>query len=156
MNIYKPPYELPKDERLSIFLAGSIDMGNATNWQEMIQNKLQMFDINVFNPRRDDWDNLQEQSANNEYFKKQVNWELDALDKSTWILMYLEPGSLAPISLLELGLYSDTSKLHVVCPDGFYRKGNVQIVCERYGIKLYNDLDSFMNLLITALTMFEK
>lgn len=47
------------------------------------------------------------------------------------------PGSQRPISLLELGLYARTKKLLVVCPDGFWRKGNVDIVAERYHIDTY-------------------
>lgn len=37
--------------------------------------------------------------------------------------------------MLELGLFAQYgSKLIVCCPDGFYRKGNIDIVCERYKI----------------------
>ena len=49
--------------------------------------------------------------------------------------MYFDPKTKSPISLLELGLFSRSDKLMVICPDGFWRKGNVDIVCEKYNIK---------------------
>lgn len=38
---------------------------------------------------------------------------------------------------MELGLCAGLfpEKVIVICPDGFWRKGNVDIVCERFGIK---------------------
>lgn len=49
--------------------------------------------------------------------------------------MYFDPKTKSPISLLELGLFARTGKLIVVCPKGFWRKGNVDIVCKRYEVK---------------------
>lgn len=33
------------------------------------------------------------------------------------------------------------NKLVVCCPEGFWRRGNVQVVCGRYGVKLVETLD---------------
>jgi hypothetical protein len=44
--------------------------------------------------------------------------------------------ALQPITLLELGLYAGTGKAIVCCPEGFWKRGNIQIVCERYGVDL--------------------
>jgi len=38
------------------------------------------------------------------------------------------------------------------CPDLFYRKGNVEIYCKRYGIPLYEDMDSMLEDFKTLLT----
>lgn len=86
-------------------------------------------------------------------FREQVEWELDALTKTKIILMYFDPATKSPISLFEAGLFANdgetlrvdgkvqrVSKLHVVCPPGFWRKGNVDIVCEHYGIRQYPNL----------------
>ena len=59
--------------------------------------------------------------------------------------MYFEPGSKSPISLLEFGMYAKTNKLMVVCPDGFWRKGNVDIVCEKYNIKSFDSFDELVD-----------
>ncbi len=40
----------------AIFLAGSIEMGKAENWQQRIERELTKCDGVIFNPRRDDWD----------------------------------------------------------------------------------------------------
>jgi hypothetical protein len=61
--------------------------------------------------------------------------------------MYLDPNTKSPISLLELGLHATSKKLYVVCPDGFWRKGNVEMVCSVYDIPLFNTLEEFKNYL---------
>lgn len=58
--------------------------------------------------------------------------------------MYLDPQTKSPISLLELGLHAYDDKLIVCCPEGFYRKGNVDIVCETYGIEQVDTLDELV------------
>jgi hypothetical protein len=55
------------------------------------------------------------------------------MERADLIALYLSPGTKSPISLLELGLYASSGKLVVCCPEGFWRKGNVDIVCKRYG-----------------------
>ena len=55
--------------------------------------------------------------------------------------MYFDPKTKSPISLLELGLFAKSGKLVVCCPDGFWKKGNVDIVCQRYKVLKIKDLD---------------
>ena len=51
--------------------------------------------------------------------------------------MYFSPETKSPITLLELGIYAVATpeKLLVCCPEGFWRKGNVDIVCAKYGVR---------------------
>jgi len=63
----------------------------------------------------------------------------------------LDPATQSPISLLELGLYANSGKLTVICPDGFYRKGNVEVVCALYDIPLFNNINEFMHIKIENL-----
>lgn len=123
----------------SIFLAGSIEMGLAENWQEKIERILSDQEVNIFNPRRDDWDSSWNHTS--EQFNFQVNWEMNALEMVDIIFMYFSPDTKSPISLLELGLHADSRKMIVVCPDEFWRKGNVSVVCARYNIPMFNTLD---------------
>ena len=141
--IYLPPQNIAFRNRAkkSIFLAGSIEMGAAEKWQESIGDWLLEKNYNVFNPRREDWDSSWIQTYESPQFSQQVKWELNALEKSDIIIMYLDPNTKSPISLLELGLYANSKKLWVVCPDGFWRKGNVEVVCSLYDIPLFNSLD---------------
>lgn len=141
-TVYKPLNTNRQDRfATKIFLAGSIEMGSAIDWQDQVANLLQDITVDIYNPRRDSWDNSWKQSIENENFKNQVTWELDHLDASDIILFYFAPETKSPISLLELGHYINTDKkLFVVCPEGFWRKGNIEIMCDRYNITLYKDL----------------
>lgn len=145
MNIIKPPQKVEKNNRFKIFLAGSIEMGAAENWQDRVCEYVSQYDIDILNPRRDNWDSSWEQSIDNENFKSQVEWELNALDAADKIMFYFDPATKSPISLLELGLHANSSKLYVCCPKGFWRSGNIEIVCKRFNIPLFTTLeDMFM------------
>lgn len=66
-TIIKAPNEL--QDGLSVFLAGSIEMGSAENWQARVERELADYDVLIFNPRRDDWDSSWVQSINNPRFR---------------------------------------------------------------------------------------
>lgn len=142
--IIKPPNNIAlRENENTIFLAGSIEQNLAIDWQTDLGEYFSNKGYVVFNPRRDDWDSTWEQKFENAQFYQQANWELDALDQSFHIIMYFDPKTKSPISLLELGLYANTNKLWVICPEGFWRKGNVDIVCNRYRIPLFTSIDEF-------------
>jgi len=145
MIVIKPPApcDFPADAA-SVFLAGSIEMGVAEDWQSSMAAHLEEMDIVVLNPRRDDWDASWRQSIDDPQFRAQVEWELDGLDRAGVIALWFVPGSRAPISLFELGLTARSRKVVVGCPDGFWRKGNVEVICERFGIPLLTDFDAFV------------
>ena len=75
----------------SMFLAGSIEMGIAEDWQKRVQKQLLDKEIVFLNPRRDDWDASWEQTIENPKFKEQVEWELNGLDQADVIFMYFDP-----------------------------------------------------------------
>jgi len=132
--------ELVKD-RVSIFLAGSIEMGVAEKWQDRFVKDFSLTSkIVIYNPRRESWDSSWEQSINNPNFNFQVNWEMDYLLSSDVNVFYFDPNTKSPITLLELGLVKDKKHVVVCCPDGFWRKGNVEIVCKKFG---YHLVDSY-------------
>jgi len=139
-SIFKPPTRLPDNMGASVFLAGSIEMGQAEQWQTVIEQALADTDALIFNPRRDEWDASWVQSIHNPIFREQVEWELSAQERATVIATYFAPSTKAPITLLELGLFARSGKLIVCCPDGFWRKGNVEVVCARYQVPLVEDL----------------
>lgn len=143
---YKPPKNIALRDRArkSVFLAGSIEMGKAENWQVRIGNYFTREQWDVFNPRRDDWDSSWTQEFENPQFFQQVTWELNALEQCDLIIMYFDPSTKSPISLLELGLFAHSGKIKVICPDGFWRKGNVEVVCNYYNIPFYNNFDTLL------------
>jgi hypothetical protein len=137
--------------RKSIFLAGSIEMGVAENWQQKLEKILSDQKVNVFNPRRDDWDSTWNQRESNQEFNYQVNWEINRLFEADVVFMYFAGQTKSPISLLELGLLAESGKMIVFCPDEFWRKGNVEVVCSRYNIPIFDDVDEAIGCLMTKL-----
>jgi hypothetical protein len=148
MQVIKPPTPLNSTGQNygdSLFLAGSIEMGQAVDWQSQLISALDGLTGTIFNPRRDDWDASWEQKIENAQFREQVEWELRALELAECIVLYLDPNTKSPISLLELGIWTrQPSKLVVCCPEGFWRKGNVDIVCRKYGIAQVATLDELI------------
>lgn len=137
------PLLFPPD-KTALFLAGSIEMGGASEWQRDVLSALDDIPLVVLNPRRANWDSSWTQSIANSEFREQVDWELDALERATRIVMYFDPTTKAPITLLELGLFATSGKLVVCCPEGYFRKGNVDIVCRRHGIPQVETLDGLV------------
>lgn len=142
--IIKAPNPIPAANwRKRVFLAGAIDMGKAVNWQHSAQNVLDAPDVLIMNPRRDDWDSSWTQEMSDPQFFEQVNWELDCLDNSDIVLVVFTETSKAPITFMEFGLNIDKA---IVCVEpGFYRKGNIDIVCDRYSVPKFEDLQDALD-----------
>ncbi len=115
------PLDLAPGER-SLFLAGSIEMGRAEQWQETVEHALEDLEVAVLNPRRDDWDSSWTQSIDDPMFRAQVEWELAGLEQATVIAFYFSPGTKSPITLLELGLHAQSTRTIVCCPEGYWRR----------------------------------
>jgi hypothetical protein len=149
-EVYHAPQLTPSRNKLSysnytLFLAGSIDMGAATEWQKQVIDGLADKDIVIYNPRRNDWDSSWVQSPENAQFYQQVTWELDHMDKADIICYVFDPNGKAPITLLELGLHAadhnEWKEIVVCCPEGFWRRGNVQMICQRHNIPMVDSVD---------------
>ena len=52
-TVYKAPQKW-KIDKPGVFLAGTIDNGNSTDWQAKATTVLNKYDINIINPRRDE------------------------------------------------------------------------------------------------------
>jgi hypothetical protein len=139
------PNEVTIDqEYINIFLAGSIEMGKAIEWQKEFIAALSDKNIRFLNPRRDDWDSSWGQTMDDPKFLEQVQWELNSMEMSHIIVMVFDPKTLSPISMLELGLHAKEQKVMVVCPDGFWKKGNIDVTCEFYGINQFDSMDELI------------
>lgn len=150
----KAPEEMKiKTAHWTMFLAGSIEMGTATKWQNVVADRLKGYDdsLVLFNPRRDDWDASWEQSIHNEKFAEQVRWEISKLTAADMVLFCFDPDTKSPITLMELGIIAgmelgdSAREVYVVCPTGFWRKGNVDIICEKCGIRVFESLDEALD-----------
>lgn len=139
-----------KDYQMSIFLGGTIDMGNSRDWQQEFIRELvkasenikeQNATIAIFNPRRPP-----KQGSSNPNFnlKEQIHWELTHLEKADTIIMYIIGTSKSPVSLMELGLFARSKKLTVICEPDYYRYTNVEETCKFYNVAFYNDYKKFI------------
>lgn len=145
-TVYAPDTYI-QTEPVSVFLAGSIEMGKATDWQTDVVNRLSSHYCLFLNPRRRDWDSSWKQSIDNPEFRKQVEWELKGLDDADIIAMYFASGTMSPISILEFGRHLDSKKMIVYCPDDFWRKGNIDVTAARHSVPVYNNYEDFLNAL---------
>lgn len=136
MNIESKIVTPPDPHKVSItlFLAGSIDNGNAPLWHAQVVQDIESYlvnrpvnmslDLKYLNPRRADWD----KSASTDDLTDQIVWELDGIKKSDIVLFYFSPESKAPVTMLEFGLCLGMKK-HIIayCPTEFYRETNVRV-----------------------------
>lgn len=142
----QPRMEEPSEEEIrsgyyvTIFLAGTIDMGNSENWQAALVETFSSSEGRyiLYNPRRDTFTNTPEE------MDYQVNWELDHLEKSQIIIMNILGSSKSPVTLLEMGLFMKSGKLLVACEPDYYRHANVLLTCARYNVPLYPSLQSLI------------
>jgi hypothetical protein len=135
-------YPRPK----TVFLAGTIDNGDGSNWHEDLIENCQDLNVTFFNPRRKEWPT----SPTREEMEYQIKWEQHHLDRADLIIMCLLDNSKSPISLLELGLYAQSKKIIVFCNPAFYRWDNVRLTCEKYKIPLYPfDLNTIRSIIAT-------
>ena len=159
MKEIKPPLAYNEFPGPKIFLAGTIDQGNSEDWQARVANDLSEHEGVLLNPRRDDWDSSWECTLDNPEFVEQVGWEQDGLQDSDLIVFYFASDSKSPITLLELGVclgHNNNSTLVVCCPSDFYRAGNVEYMCSRFGIRMVNDYDSMLREVKYNLEIFEE
>lgn len=140
---------------IKVFLAGSMDR----DWQNELIQKWNKTVANNFpkaitfvNPRRKDWDSTWKNSYRDSNFYQQTKWELSTMKQCDYIVVHLTKASQAPISLLELGLHAHTGKVLLLREDGFWKEGNIDIVCEEYGIKQFDQLDDIIAFLQIAST----
>lgn len=154
MRVFTAPekitFSLPDEAK--IFLAGSIEQGKAVNWQQATVERFKDLPGVLFNPRREIWDASLTQDITNPVFKEQVTWELDALELADVVFFYFQADTLSPISLMELGIVAtwvgmadDPPYVVLVCEDGFWRAGNIQVLCERAGIRILPTLERGLN-----------
>ncbi len=140
MKVLTAPDDLAQASGFKIFLAGSIEQDTAERWQDRIIEAVKDTDLCLLNPRRKAWDASWKQEASNPQFREQVLWELAGQNMANLIVMYFDPKTKAPITLLELGLFHQKNLL-VLCPEGYWRKGNVDIVCNLHSIRQATDFD---------------
>lgn len=133
----------------SVFLAGSIEQGKAIDWQQSSANSFIEKGFVVFNPRRKDWDATWKQEFVDPRMNQQIGWEDNAMNIADYILIYFQPNTLSPISLFEFGKHLTSGKEVVVCPEGFWRKANVDFECAKYNVPQFDTITDAIQYITT-------
>jgi Nucleoside 2-deoxyribosyltransferase like len=142
--IFAPADFSVKANQKVVFLAGSIDKKSAVDWHTKIALALETENILLLNPTRFSWDSSWKLSADDPQFNEQVSWELKSMEIADLVIVNFLPESQSPISLLEFGLYAKSGKTIICCPEGFWKKGNVDVVCRRYQVEQTNNLEELI------------
>lgn len=149
----KAPNQIDIRTKFTIFLGGSIEMGKAENWQERLKQDLSSYSdaLVLLNPRRDDWDSswAQDPTPGTDFYN-QVCWETAMQDSmSDLIVYYFAPGTVSPITLLELGCFGSQSPNDVIvcCPREYFRYGNVAMFCGHQHIRMVETYDAFLHVI---------
>lgn len=142
--IYTSELNLPTGAKTKerIFLAGSMGPDeNGITWRDRFSEELK--DVYDFlDPTCHNHDSL-----NEEGMKNHILWELNAMELADVIVLRFLPDAESPISLVELGLYTFTNKLIVVCPKEFYKYRYVRVLCEKYKTPFFSNLEDVITFL---------
>lgn len=137
------------DRRVKVFLGGAIDNGMAPNWQSEIIELLSPYPVIALNPRRKNWN----PKADSKVIRRQIRWELDAQHYSDINLYVFPEKTIAPITLLELGLFIEKRCL-VYCSKNYWRYLNVSETCKYYGVNVFTNWFVFKNAILNEVNYF--
>lgn len=147
--IQPPSFLVSPSIRHSVFLGGSIEMGEAEKWQDRFIEKLaeklkksgtgRVFD--VYNPRRDDWDSSWVQSIENPQFYQQVTWELTEIKRCDTRVFYFAPETISPVTMLKFGDSWNMERTYLCAHPDYLRYGNLQIFAYMRKLHIYKNLD---------------
>lgn len=140
-HVIQAPSDLaPNPDEITIFLAGSIEMGKAKPWHDAVASQIARRTnqpIAFYNPRR-----VEDFTPDME--DEQILWEQERLESCDYIFMHIQGDTKSPISLLEFGEFIRTGKLFIDVPKDFYRYKNILLTAEQagYAKRVSNDIDT--------------
>ncbi|THC97165.1 hypothetical protein EYZ11_003330 [Aspergillus tanneri] len=136
----------------SVFLAGTTSKIDMSDWRETLSASLSDVPVTIYDPYRADWDSSWREDINFAPYRKQVEWELDKQDKADIVVIHFHPATQAPVSLLEFEIWARVpGKVITVCPEGYWKRGNVQIVCRKFGVEMVDNVDGLKEAVVKRL-----
>ncbi|KAK4159974.1 hypothetical protein QBC43DRAFT_326195 [Cladorrhinum sp. PSN259] len=145
-QLVKAPSRPTVTGQKSIFLAGTTTPTGGPDWRETLGKAIAHLPVTIFDPTRSDWDSSWKEDIGFPKFREQVDWELDMQEKADLVVLYFGPNTKAPISLLELGLVARSGKAIIGCHKGYEKRGNVQVVAQRFNIELVETEEDYSGL----------
>ncbi|KFA73907.1 hypothetical protein S40288_00868 [Stachybotrys chartarum IBT 40288] len=151
-QVIRAPSEEPVTGIKTLFLAGTTTAVDNVDWREKLSSSLAEHPITIFNPNRPDWGSTWREDVNFAPWREQVLWELDKQAKADLVVVYFHPATVAPISLLEFGLSAQVpGKVVAIAPEGYSKRGNVQLVCQKFGIDFLDNINNLHEVIVTKL-----
>ena len=149
--IVQAPLEYFKRDKISVFLAGTIDNGESIDWQASLSNEIQeeFPKVNIYNPRRADWD----KDATVPDLIEQIRWEQKYLNQCSILFFNILANSVSPVTLLELGQALGRGKEVVIaCSSDYFRYWNVRATALEHDRIVYTSYEQAVKLLKRKLT----
>ncbi|KAI1342951.1 hypothetical protein F5Y15DRAFT_371448 [Xylariaceae sp. FL0016] len=146
------PSRVRTSGKTTVFLAGSTSKTDDRDWRGALCEQLTDQPLTIFNPHRADWDSTWREDISFAPYREQTEWELDMQDAADIVVVFFHPQTQATISLLELGLCARSGKAVVLCPEGYWKRGNVQIVCQRYRVEMVGDMTGLKDAIIRRMS----
>ena len=147
MKVIQAPYPFTRDSAgiSSVFLAGGIS--NCPDWQATLISHMKFAfsdkkNLVILNPRRDNFD-----VSNKGQSEQQIAWEHKMLEEAGTILFWFPKETLCPITLYELGAYTEKKKNLIIGVDPHYnRKLDVkhQTYLRRPELHVYEGFENFL------------
>ncbi|KAI2611720.1 uncharacterized protein GGS25DRAFT_520031 [Hypoxylon fragiforme] len=152
-TIHAPSEEPIPPHHKTVFLAGTTTAVDAApDWRETLSASLSPHPVTIFNPHRPDWDATWREDIAFPPYREQVQWELSRQRAADLVVVYFHPATLAPVSLLELGLWARVpGKVVAVAPEGYRKRGNVQMVCREFGVRFLERVEEVYGVVVERL-----
>lgn len=129
----------------TLFLAGTTPRPGQPDWRAVVVEATAGLPVTLLDPVRPDWDGSWVEDVSFAPFREQVAWELDMQEAADLVAFFFHPHKDGMISLLELGLCARAShsvaRIVVACPPGYVKRGNVQMICQRFGLCLVESVE---------------
>lgn len=151
-QIIRAPKRQPFSHKTVLFLAGTTATQGQEDWRRVVLEAIKGYPVTVLDPVRTDWDDSWVEDVEFDPFRKQVEWELDMQEEANTIAMFFDPSKEGMVSLLELGLCARSDKAIVACPRGYVKRGNVQLVCRRFGIRVVDSAEQLVQAVVDRIS----
>jgi hypothetical protein len=158
VRVARPLEQINSEAKIIVFLAGIT--GNP-DWRSPLissvaQRSLTWSQVDlpvvIIDPRRPDWDALSPEDT----LKQQIEWELTTQDSADVVAVFFHDSTLAPISMLELGLCIRSGRALVCATAGYAHKDNVKLACRQYGATYVQSSEDLVDALEARILSLQK
>jgi hypothetical protein len=155
--VVSPPQRQRYGRGRSVFLAGNVETGKSRTWKDVLVSQLEEksneegLRLTVFGPQRKEWERSWEHVSEGSRYREQMRWEFEHMEEADVVVVYVGPATSSFNGPLELGLFAKSGRLVVYCPLEFWKKGNVSIFCERYGVTVVETEDELAGVVMERL-----